>query len=99
MNQASPQGTEPSPSVEEPHPPTALGALTALVTGASRGLGAALARELAQKGARVVLVARERAPLEALAGEINAAGGVAHALPADIGDKDAIHAIAGAAAA
>jgi NAD(P)-dependent dehydrogenase (short-subunit alcohol dehydrogenase family) len=99
MNQASPQGTEPTPTAEKPRPPTALGSLTALVTGASRGLGAALARELAQKGARVVLVARERAPLEALAGEINAAGGVAHALAADIGDKDAIHAITGAAAA
>jgi NAD(P)-dependent dehydrogenase (short-subunit alcohol dehydrogenase family) len=76
-----------------------LAELTALVTGASRGLGAALARELARQGARVVLCARERAPLEAVAREITEAGGVAHALPADIGDKDSIHAIAGAAAA
>ncbi|AUX44691.1 oxidoreductase [Sorangium cellulosum] len=71
----------------------------ALVTGASRGLGAALARELARNGAQVVLVARERAPLEAVAAEINAQGGVAHALAADIGDKGQTYAIAGAAAA
>ncbi|WP_437949679.1 SDR family oxidoreductase [Sorangium sp. So ce296] len=71
----------------------------ALVTGASRGLGAALARELARRGAKVVLVARERAPLEAVAAEIAAQGGVAHALAADIGDKGQTHAIAGAAAA
>lgn len=71
----------------------------ALLTGASRGLGAALARHLARLGARVVLVARDAAPLEAVAREITAEGGTAHALPADIGDKEAIHAIAGAAAA
>ncbi|WP_438012000.1 SDR family NAD(P)-dependent oxidoreductase [Sorangium sp. So ce321] len=71
----------------------------ALVTGASRGLGAALARELARRGAKVVLVARERGPLEAVAAEITAAGGVAHALAADIGDKGQTHAIAGGAAA
>jgi NAD(P)-dependent dehydrogenase (short-subunit alcohol dehydrogenase family) len=72
---------------------------TALVTGASRGLGEALARELARQGARVVLVAREHEPLEAVARSIAAAGGEAHALPADVGDKTAIHPIAGAAAA
>jgi NAD(P)-dependent dehydrogenase (short-subunit alcohol dehydrogenase family) len=72
---------------------------TALITGASRGLGAALARELARRGTRVVLVAREREPLEAVARAIVEAGGEAHALPADVGDKNAIHAIAGAAAA
>ncbi|WP_437730221.1 SDR family NAD(P)-dependent oxidoreductase [Sorangium sp. So ce1335] len=71
----------------------------ALVTGASRGLGAALARELARRGAKVVLVARERAPLEAVADEITREGGVAHALAADVGDKGQTYAIAGAAAA
>jgi NAD(P)-dependent dehydrogenase (short-subunit alcohol dehydrogenase family) len=99
MNQASPLGAEPTASAPSPEQHRPLDSFTALVTGASRGLGAALARELAQKGAKVVLVARERAPLEAVAREITAAGGVAHALPADIGDKDSIHAIAGAAAA
>jgi len=71
----------------------------ALVTGASRGLGAALARELARRGAKVVLVARERAPLDEVARAITAEGGVAHAIDADVGDKRAVHAIAGAAAA
>lgn len=72
---------------------------TAVVTGASRGLGAALGRELARRGVKVVLVAREREPLEAVAQAIVAEGGEAHALPADVGDKRAVYAIAGAAAA
>jgi len=71
----------------------------ALVTGASRGLGAALARRLAEKGARVVAVARGAAELEDVVAGIRAAGGEAHALPADVGDKQAIHPLAGAAAA
>src|SRR5438067_453936 len=71
----------------------------ALIRGASKGLGAALAGELAKAGARLALVARGEAELEAVAARIRADGGEAHALPADIGDKRAIHAIAGAAAA
>ena len=71
----------------------------ALITGGSRGLGAALGRELARRGARVVLVARGRPELEAVAREIRAAGGEAHALPSDVGDKQAVYGIAGAAAA
>ena len=71
----------------------------ALITGASKGLGAALAAEMANLGARVALVARGATELEAVAAGIRAQGGDAHALPADMGDKRAIHAIAGAAAA
>jgi NAD(P)-dependent dehydrogenase (short-subunit alcohol dehydrogenase family) len=73
--------------------------LNAIVTGASRGLGRALAVELARAGAKVVLVARESEDLHAAVAEIRAAGGTAHAVAADLGDKQAIHAIAGAAAA
>jgi NAD(P)-dependent dehydrogenase (short-subunit alcohol dehydrogenase family) len=73
--------------------------LNAIVTGASRGLGRALAVELAEKSANVVLVARESEELHAAVAEIRAAGGNAHAVAADVGDKEAIHAIAGAAAA
>jgi len=73
--------------------------LNAIVTGASRGLGRALAAELARHGAKVVLVARESEDLHAAVAEIRAAGGEAHAVAADLGDKEAIHAIAGAAAA
>ncbi len=73
--------------------------VNAIVTGASRGLGRALAVELARTGAQVVLVARESEELHAAVAEIRAAGGTAHAVAADVGDKEAIHAIAGAAAA
>jgi NAD(P)-dependent dehydrogenase (short-subunit alcohol dehydrogenase family) len=70
-----------------------------IVTGGSRGLGAALGAALASRGARVVLVARDEAPLREAAEAICARGGEAHALAEDVGDKSAIHRIAGAAAA
>jgi len=70
-----------------------------LITGASRGLGAALGRSLAKRGARVALVARRRPPLEDVVASIRAEGGEAHALAYDVGEKDAIHRIAGEAAA
>ncbi len=70
-----------------------------LITGGSRGLGRALALQLAQKGARVVMVAREKAALDAAVAEVSAAGGVAYGIVADVGDKQQIHAIAGEAAA
>jgi len=70
----------------------------ALVTGASRGLGQALAEALAAKGARVVLVARTEADVRRAAAAIREKGGVAHALAFDVGDKEATHRIAAAAA-
>jgi len=70
-----------------------------LITGASRGLGRALAEELAGRGARLLLVARGAEALADVAAGIVRDGGVAHAFAADIGDKDAIHRIAGAAGA
>jgi NAD(P)-dependent dehydrogenase (short-subunit alcohol dehydrogenase family) len=71
----------------------------ALVTGASRGLGAALSRELARRGGRVVLVGRSIDTLEPLVQEICASGGEAHAVVGNVADKSATHVIAGAAAA
>jgi NAD(P)-dependent dehydrogenase (short-subunit alcohol dehydrogenase family) len=70
-----------------------------LVTGASRGLGAAMAEEVARRGAKVVLVAREEAPLAEVVERIRSRGGTAHALPADVGDKASVYPLAGAAAA
>lgn len=57
---------------------------TALVTGASKGIGRAIARRLAAEGCRVALVARASDALTAAAEEIVAAGGEAHAVPADL---------------
>ncbi len=71
----------------------------ALVTGASRGLGRSIATLLAREGARVVMVARGADELEAAARAVRAEGGEAHALAADVGAKEAIHPLAGAAAA
>lgn len=75
------------------------GAPAALVTGGSRGLGRALGLALAAAGSRVVLVARERDPLDQVVAEIRARGGHAHGIAADIADREAIAAIAGQAAA
>lgn len=68
-----------------------------LITGASRGLGRALAEQLAARGARVALVAREAGPLRDVVAAIRGRGGEAHAVAGDISDKSAIHRIAGQA--
>jgi len=60
---------------------------TAVVTGASRGIGAAVARRFAAEGARVVVCARERDPLDELVADIDEAGGDAEALRADVRDE------------
>jgi NAD(P)-dependent dehydrogenase (short-subunit alcohol dehydrogenase family) len=71
----------------------------AMVTGASRGLGKALAEALARAGARVVLVARSEPALTRVVEGIRADGGEAHGLVADVGRKEDVHPLAGAAAA
>lgn len=67
---------------------------TVLVTGASYGLGKATATKLAKAGATVLLVARSRDELDALASSITAAGGRAVALPTDLTDEAATTALA-----
>jgi hypothetical protein len=66
----------------------------AVVTGASSGIGTGLARLLARRGARVVLVARRRERLDALADEIAAGGGSALAIACDVGSREEVEAAA-----
>ena len=67
---------------------------TALVTGASRGLGRAIARALAGAGARVALVARDLEKLQSVAEEIRSAGGEGDVFQADITDEAQVEALA-----
>jgi NAD(P)-dependent dehydrogenase (short-subunit alcohol dehydrogenase family) len=66
---------------------------TALVTGASRGLGRAIAEALASAGATVALVARDRDRLELAAAAIRERGGRAEVLLADVADEAAVAAL------
>jgi len=70
----------------------------ALVTGASRGIGAATARALAAQGAHVVLTARKVPDLEAVEEAIHAAGGTATIAPLDLLEGDSIARLADAIA-
>ena len=63
-----------------------------LVTGASRGIGRALAGTLADQGALVVLAARDTVRLDAAVREITAAGGRAEAVAADVADRASVEA-------
>ena len=66
-----------------PADPFDLSGRTALVTGASRGLGAEMAKALARAGANVVLAARSRTHLDVVAADIADAGGTARAVACD----------------
>lgn len=72
------------------NPVTEFRGRVALVTGASSGIGRALAVRLAGSGMRVALVARRRAALDALAGEIAREGGEACAFPCDVESATAV---------
>ena len=62
----------------------------AIVTGASKGIGAATAKALAAAGAQVVITARDAKALEAIEDEIHSAGGHAIIAPLDLAEPDAI---------
>src|SRR5438132_2951898 len=66
----------------------------AVVTGAGRGIGAAIARKLAALGAVVILCGRKREPLESTAAEIGEAGGREEVLPCDVTDLSSVEAAA-----
>ena len=66
----------------------------AVVTGANRGIGAAIARKLASLGAHTVLTARNQEQLQRIAGEISAAGGQAEIHPCDVADPEQVDAFA-----
>ena len=69
---------------------------TAVVTGASRGIGRAIARELATEGAHIIAVARTQGALEEVDDEIRAAGGAATLVPLDLREGAAIDHLGGA---
>jgi NAD(P)-dependent dehydrogenase (short-subunit alcohol dehydrogenase family) len=76
-----------------PEPPHWLAGRLALVTGASRGIGAATAAALAGAGARLVLAARDGEALEAVAQAIRDEGGDARAVPADVASREDVEAL------
>src|SRR5688572_7183684 len=69
----------------------------AIVAGAGGGMGTAIPALFAREGARLLLVARRREPLEALADRLRAAGGEAAVCPADLTTAEGAAAMASAA--
>jgi NAD(P)-dependent dehydrogenase (short-subunit alcohol dehydrogenase family) len=78
--------------------PDLLEGQAAVVTGGGSGIGAGIAKRLAEQGAKVALVGRTLAKLEAVAGEIRAAGGEAQCHAADVRDYAAVEAAVNGAA-
>jgi NAD(P)-dependent dehydrogenase (short-subunit alcohol dehydrogenase family) len=68
-----------------------------IITGASRGLGEALSRQLAARRANVIMVARDKKNLDAVVDSIRANGGNAHGLSFYVGNKEHVYPLVGAA--
>jgi len=66
---------------------------TAVITGSSRGIGRAIAEQMAAHGAKVVISSRKQGPCDEVAAAINKAGGKAISVPAHVGDKDQLKAL------
>ena len=69
-------------------------ARTAVVTGAGRGIGAAIAHALADEGIALLLAARTLGEVDAVAAALRARGGQAHAAPCDVTDEASVKALA-----
>ncbi len=80
-----------------PQPPVIadLSGKTALITGASKGLGKAMALALSQAGASIALVSRDAARLNEVKQEIESAGQTAEVFVADVADEDAVNRLRG----
>ena len=65
-----------------------------VITGAGRGIGAAIAQAFAEEGASLVLAARSRNELDGVAAKIHKAGGTAHVVPTDLADSAQVEALA-----
>jgi NAD(P)-dependent dehydrogenase (short-subunit alcohol dehydrogenase family) len=72
---------------------------TALVTGGTSGIGRAVARQLAERGAHVIVTGRDKDRGERVVGDIRAAGGTADFLAADLADPAAVRTLAADAVA
>jgi NAD(P)-dependent dehydrogenase (short-subunit alcohol dehydrogenase family) len=70
---------------------------TVVITGASAGLGRAIALKFAKSGARIALLARGKAGLDAAASDVKKAGGSALALPVDVANAEAVEEAAASA--
>ncbi len=66
----------------------------AVITGASRGLGLAIAQTYAREGAAIVIAARSSAQIEKVVGQLRASGAQASGLPCDVGDLAQVRALA-----
>ena len=78
------------------NPITPLSGQVAVVTGAGRGIGSAIAHKLASLGATVVLCGRTLTTVEATASRISALGGTAQALACDVTELESVQALAAA---
>lgn len=70
---------------------------TAIVTGGGQGIGRAVARVLAERGARIVISGRTRSKLDTVVADIRAGGGTAIAVTGDVGDRSTARATVDAA--